>query len=424
MKKTCLLTLLGCTLAAAPVMAANYDLWITGSTAFRPNVFAACYKIFDGGAPANAINSSGAAPGVGDGNWAMSGTCTNLGVTTGSDTLTIHGLFTGSVQGQHAILNNDLLGFVGSATSQAIVSNYATVAFSDVFSKPTIVPLTSGFVEQPVAIQPFVFVKSTAPVGVSKITGVTFQQIQSMIVPGTAPLSYFTGSLADTNVIYLLHRSLDSGTRVTTIQETKSTGVVKVRYWDNIGHGFTNGGTLGPALYGAGYVSGSNVRTALQGGDSANQSIAYLSMADAITITTTNWSNILTYNGGYPIANWTPTNTPAGNPVGVSGQVGSGIATTNDYSPVTTGKYSFWAFEVLDYPTSSQWASQLGQNLNYSTQFTPLVNRLTATYSGTPLNGSIDYEVELSKTIAPYATAVRINDSAVARSAVGGVISP
>jgi hypothetical protein len=420
MKKTCLLTLLGCTLAAAPVMAANYDLWITGSTAFRPNVFAACQKIFDGGAPANAINSSGAAPGGGDNNWAMSGTCTNLGVTTGSDTLTIHGLFTGSVQGQHSILNNDLLGFVGSATSSAIVSNYATVAFSDVFSKPTIVPLTSGFVEQPVAIQPFAFVKSTAPVGVSKITGVSFQQIQSMIVPGTAPLSYFTGSLADTNVIYLLHRSLDSGTRVTTIQETKSSGVVKIRYWDNIGHGFTNAGTLGPALYGPGYTSGGNVRTALQGGDSANQSIAYLSMADAQTITTTNWSNILTYNGLYPVANWTPTNTPAGG----SGQVGNGTATTNDYSNVTSGRYSFWAFECLDYPTSTQWTSQSGQNLNYSTQFTPLVNRMIATYSGTALNGSIDYEIELSKTIAPYATAVRINDSAVARSAVGGVISP
>ena len=66
MKKSYFLTLLGCTLAATSVMSANYDLYITGSTAFRPNVFAACSKIFDGGAPANAINSSGAAPGGGD----------------------------------------------------------------------------------------------------------------------------------------------------------------------------------------------------------------------------------------------------------------------------------------------------------------------------------------------------------------------
>jgi hypothetical protein len=421
MKKSCLLTLLGCTLAAAPVMAANYDLYITGSTAFRPNVFAACSKIFDGGAPVNQINSSGVAPGGGDNNWAMSGPCAVAGIVS-PDTLTIHGLFTGSVQGQHAILNNDLLGFVGSATSSTIVSNYATIAFSDVFSKPTIAPLSSGFTEQPVAIQPFVFVKSTAPAWVSKVKNITFQQIQSMIVPGNVPLSYLTGNIGDavTNV-YLLHRSLDSGTRVTLFQETKSSGTVKIVYWDATDHTFTNAGTLGPALYGPGYTSGGNLRTALQGGDSANQSISYLSMADAQTITTTNWSNILQYNGLYPIANWTPTNTPAGG----SGQVGSGNAITNDYSPVITGQYSFWAFECLDYPKSTQWSSQSGQDLDYTTQFTPLVNRLIATYSGSgTLNGSIDYEIELSKTIAPYATAIRINDSAVARSVVGGLISP
>ena len=79
----------------------------------------------------------------------------------------------------------------------------------------------------------------------------------------------------------------------------------------------------------------------------------------------------------------------------------------------------------MAYPKSSQWASVLGQNLDYSSQFTPLVNRLTATYTGSPLNGAIDYEIELSKTVAPnYATAVRINDGNVGRSAVGGTIAP
>ena len=57
MKKSFLLTALGGVLAAAPAFAANYDFYITGSTAFRPNVFSACSKIFDGGAPANAIGS-------------------------------------------------------------------------------------------------------------------------------------------------------------------------------------------------------------------------------------------------------------------------------------------------------------------------------------------------------------------------------
>jgi hypothetical protein len=66
----------------------------------------------------------------------------------------------------------------------------------------------------------------------------------------------------------------------------------------------------------------------------------------------------------------------------------------------------------------------LGQNLNYTTQLTPLLNRLLGTYSGTALNGSIDYEIELSKTVSPYATAVRLNDGDVWRSSVGGTIAP
>lgn len=421
MKKSHLIAALGGVLITVPAMAANYDLWITGSTAFRGNVTAACQKIFDGGAPANQIASDGTTPSGSQNSWAMSGPCAVANIVS-PDTLTIHGLFTGSVQGLHAIQNNDLLGFLGNATSTTVVSNYATIAFSDANSKYTISPLSSGFTETAVAILPFVFVKSTAPTGVSKIQNITFQQIQSMITPGTAPLSYFTGNYTSdygTNV-YLLHRSLDSGSRVTVFQETKSSGTVKIRYWDALNHTFTNGGVLGPALYGAGYVGGGNVVTALQGYDPNNQSIAYLSFSDAQKITTTNWSNILKYNGLYPIANWTPSNTPAGG----SGQVGSGTVTTNDFSPVCDGQYSFWVFEILAYPNSTQWASQSGQNLDYNTQFTPLVNRLTATYTGTPLNGAIDYEIELSKTIAPYATAVRITDGNVSRKAVGGTIAP
>jgi hypothetical protein len=412
-----LLAALGGVLAASSVTAANYDLYITGSTAFRPNVFAACSKIFDGGTPAAQINSAGQAPGSGDNNWAMSGPCAVAGIGSG-DTLTIHGLFTGSVQGFHSLKNNDLLGFVGSATASTIVSNYATIAFSDVNSKYTIAPLGSGFSEANVAIQPFVFVKSTAPTGVSKIQNITFQQIQSMIASGIAPLSYFTGDYADdyhTNV-YLLHRSLDSGTRVDTMQETKSSGTVAINYWDAPTGTFITATNRGPALYGAGYVGGGDLRTALQGGDPNNQSISYLSFADARTISTPNWSNILKYNGLYPIANWTPNVTAPGM---------SGGATTNDFSPVSTGQYSFWAFEVLAYPKSTQWSSQSGQNLNYSTQLTPLLNRLLGKYTGAALNGSIDYEIELSKTVAPaYATAVRLADRDVDRSSVGGTIAP
>ena len=41
MKKSIVISILGGLMAAAPVMAANYDMYVTGSTAFRPNVFSA-----------------------------------------------------------------------------------------------------------------------------------------------------------------------------------------------------------------------------------------------------------------------------------------------------------------------------------------------------------------------------------------------
>ena len=53
MKKSIVISILGGLMAAAPVMAANYDMYVTGSTAFRPNVFSAISKIFCG-APSRA----------------------------------------------------------------------------------------------------------------------------------------------------------------------------------------------------------------------------------------------------------------------------------------------------------------------------------------------------------------------------------
>ena len=94
---------------------------------------------------------------------------------------------------------------------------------------------------------------------------------------------------------------------------------------------------------------------------------------------------MLAFNGQYPIANYTP-----------------GVApTTNDYSPICYGKYSFWAFEMLDWPKSAQWTTYSDQNLSF-TMLTSVMNTLTGT--GT---GSIDNEVLLSEP-AGTATAVRI----------------
>jgi hypothetical protein len=406
MKKSILFALFGGILGATSVMAANYDLYLTGSTAFRGNAFTACEKLYDGGTPSSMNDGTANAPVSSDSQWTMTGTCANLGLTSGSDTLTIHALWTGSVQGLSALANKDQLAFLASATqgSTALHTNTASACFSDVFSAPTLDPLPSGsFTEKKVACQPFVFIKSKAPGGVQNITNVNWQQLQFILGNGSAPLSYFTGNASDyaTN-IYLIHRTLDSGTRVTTVQEAQFIGTIPINYYDPTSDSYIPATTnRGPAQFGPGYVGGGDVKTVLQYANPGNQAIAYLSMSDAKAVTGVNWQNILAFNGQYPIANYVPGTAPS----------------TNDYSPICYGKYSFWAFECLDWPKSGQWGTYSDQDLSF-TQVNNIMSKLSGSGSG-----SIDNEVQLSEA-AGTATAVRLSEVTVSRPAVGGLISP
>ena len=406
MKKSILFSLFG-VVGATSIMAANFDLYINGSTAFRANAFTACQKLYDGGTPASANNGTGA-PASSDSRWTMSGTCANLGLTSGSDTLTIHALWNGSVQGISSLANKDQLVFLASATSgnTTLKTNTSSCALSDVFSAPTLFPLSSGsFTEKKVCVQPFVMVKSIAPGGVQAVTNVTWQQLVTLLGSsgGAAPLSYFTGKASDaTTSVYLIHRTLDSGTRVTTVQEAQYIGGITVNYYYPTSDTYIPATTnRGPADFGPGYVGGSDVKTVLQVGTAGNQAIAYLSMGDAKAITGVNWEKMLAFNGNYPIANYVPGAAPS----------------TNDYTPICYGKYSFWAFEILDWPKTGQWGTYSDQNLSF-TQLNNIMNKLSGT--GT---GSIDNEIFLSEA-AGTATAVRLNEMQVSRPAVGGPIAP
>ncbi len=115
--------------------------------------------------------------------WTISGTpistLTNL---TGS-TLTVHANFTGSVQGIKAVESGASATFTfldnsGIDTLPHVINKSSTIAFSDVFSASTAFPISafgSAYAEDTVAIQPFVFVKSSSPT-VNSITNVTWQQ--------------------------------------------------------------------------------------------------------------------------------------------------------------------------------------------------------------------------------------------------------
>ncbi len=413
-------------LGAGSLLAQQYDIYLSGSTAFRNNAYDASSKLFDGGAPA-AIQTDGTSPANKSTLWAMSGTCSNILGATVTNVVVIHGSWNGSVAGVFAEGQKFGVPFYKSSapTVPNLVTNTPTGAFSDVDSKSTLYPLSSGsYWEKAVCVQPFIFVKSVSA-AVSGITNVAFGQLQQMLANSAAPLSQFTGNIADTNTtVYLVERTLDSGTRVTQFAESQFSGAVNnLYYYDTVGNtGYyvatTNrftGSTLDPLFtaggFGFGYVGGGDIANVLKVNQANNTAIAGLSFADAKGVTGVNWGNMLSYNGQYPVLNYTPGVAPA----------------TNDFGPVITGKYSFWAYEIISWPKQAQYGTYTDQPTPY-TVVSALLNKLSG-YNGTTSTkgsfvggtGSIDNEVLLSQPGG--ATAIRLNDMHSSRQSVGGPIS-
>ncbi|MGA2178154.1 MAG: hypothetical protein ABSH15_01035 [Verrucomicrobiota bacterium] len=459
MKKTILLTLaLG--LAGAPsLLAGNVDVYITGSTAFRANVYTACQKLFTTGSSTPVYYGDtahgGATSGFGSSTaaWAMTGTpisgLTNLNPS--GNTLTIHGLFTGSIQGMQTTEQSTKLIFPNAdgtpnGNCATYSTNSPTIGFSDASGVSTPYPATGNYVEEQVCVQPFVMVKSTASSGaVTTISNVSWEQLEYGIPVGRIPLAAWTSHITDTNTfVYLMQRTKDSGTRRCETagnyyQYGKTVGIYIYDYTNNFfytptvsaatTYGASPNGVVGSAglnnanlNWGYGYVAGGDIKNSLNNNNAANQAIAYLSISDAKGVNTAggNWANVLSYNGFWPTA--------AG--AGIHGTTG-----TNDYSPITLGYYPLWGLEVLVHPTDpSKISDQDITKTQLGDQYTPgsfmgVFNYQTVNYPGSsPLTGSIENEIELSKTPsgspAAGATAIRLSDMFNYRQSVGGTISP
>jgi hypothetical protein len=443
MKKTLFLTLAASLLGTTPLMAAA-DLFITGSTAFRSNVHDACTNmvIHD----ANYHEYTGTAATGGDsktGNTAAQWTVTGTASTTVSNisgTLTIHALFTGSVQGIQTVESSTKLLFLDASGN--VMTNTPTIAFSDVSSTSTPYPVDgSTYSEESVAIQPFVMVKAASTNNVlANISNITYDQLKYAIVPGKIPYSAWSNKSSDhNNYVYLLNRTKDSGTRRTTFaMENYGFSVGAIIYnWDptnnqfylannlsNTAAGYTGYGVVGAAgngnanlssLWGPGYVGGGDIKTALGYSNSVNQSISYLSLSDAKGITGVNWSQVLSINGLWPTA------------------AGSGIKNnggTNDFSPICLGLYPHWAAEVVIYPLKDPSSISSDQDLNATQlgdQNTPgsilgVLDYQTKFSGGTAPNGSL--ENEIIKSQPGGATAIRLSDMTSSRASVGGTITP
>jgi len=446
MKKTLLLTLaLG--LAGAPsLLAGNVDVYITGSTAFRANVYTACQKLFTvtpnvyygdaahGGAGSSFSSSTAA--------WAMTGTPISGLTALSGNTLTIHGLFTGSIQGIQTTEQSTKLIFPnadGAAGGNCATysTNSPTIGFSDASGVATPYPAKGNFVEEQVCVQPFVIAKSTAASGaVTTISNVTWEQLEYGIPQGRIPLAAWSGKITDTNTfVYLMQRTKDSGTRRCETagnyyQYNNTVGVYIYDYTNNLFYtptilaatafGASPNGVVGSAglnnanlNWGYGYVAGGDIKNSLNNGNAANQAIAYLSIADAKGVGSANWNNVMSFNGMWPTAA----------SAGIHGNSG-----TNDYSPITLGFYPLWGLEVLVHPVDPSKISdqditktQLGDQYT-SGSFMGVFNAQTVINGGSPLTGSIENEIELSKTGG--ATAIRLSDMGNYRQSVGGIIYP
>jgi hypothetical protein len=484
--KTLLSMVLGLA-SATSLMATTVDVYITGSTAFRANVFTACCRLYSGSTPAAIYFGTNSAAG-GDANytaktasWCMTGTpitaLTNIGT---ANTLVIHGLFNGSIQGLKGVVLDQKLQFAtpnGNFVSNSITANtpvagvplYAcnsfvsktpTIGFSDSSGQACPYQASGNYAEEDVAVQPFVVCKSVgwgaAALAVSNINNVSWEQLEYGIPQGRIPLSAWTYKNSDTNNwIYLLQRTLDSGTRrcETAGNYYQYGDPVGIYIYDrtnnnwfvptvtaNASFGTSPDGVVGAAgltnivtgipanlEWGYGYVGGGDIANSLNltnGNGSlvpstANQAIAYLSIGDAKSVGASNWAQVVSFNGVWPTA--------AG--AGLHGYSG-----TNDYSPITSGYYPCWGKEVLVHwidPTALAngndqgiTQTQLGNNTSPGS-FLGVFNAQTGVTPGvttTPLVGSVENEIELSKSGG--ATGIRLSDMANKRGSVGGIIAP
>ena len=449
MKKTLLLTLALGLAGASSLVAGTVDVYITGSTAFRANVYTASTKLFVSSAPtiyyADAVH--GGANGAGSSStasWVMTGVPVSTLTNLSGNTLVVHGFFTGSIQGIQTTEQGTKIVFaqpVGTPgnNATAYVTNTPTIGFSDASGGASPYPATGNFVEENVCVQPFVWVKSAVTSGaITTISNITWEQVEFGIPNGRIPLSAWDYQITDTNkFVYLMQRTKDSGTRRCETQGAyyqfnDTVGVYLYDYTNNffytptvsaqVNLGASPNGVIGTEghcfnnanmNWGYGYIGGGDIKTSLNNNNAANQAIAMLSMNDSKGVGSANWNNVMSYNGIWPTA--------AG--PGIHGNSG-----TNDYSPICLGYYPLWGFEVLVYSTRPDLIAdqditptQLGTGTT-SGSFMGVLNAQSYNNGGVLTVGSIENEIILSQPGG--ATGIPLAAMQNTRPSVGGTIYP
>jgi hypothetical protein len=360
------------------VSQAQTSIYISGSTAFRTQIYAALVDLGLTLSPASSTSPAG------NNSEFYSGTVTATTLagqpilTTGT-AFNVFTAFTGSAEGINTLANpqgpgNTSPPYTSSTGSAVAYTSGADLALSDVLASTTQYAAAAAnagggagltevlsFDANPhgtggIAVVPFTF--ATTAYGLSHgVTNISAPQVNQLFSGGTIPLSFFSGNNSDSNTpVYAVGRTNDSGTRYTMqlVGANNNGGLNTTFHLKQYALGyitnsdsnpadlppgiqaikFATGGTNWVAVGDDGYASGGNIAKALSASPSTPATnaaaIGYVSWSDA--------QGSLTSGGPIFFEGVNPTTVNSG---WVNG------TTVWNTNAVENGAYQYWSYEHL-----------------------------------------------------------------------------
>jgi hypothetical protein len=385
---------LGLAIGAQAQTGPGTQIYITGSTAFRTQVFAALGDL-------GLVNATGAANNANQ--FTFDGPISdntpghdNLNLDgTGGDTVTVYSSWNGAIEGIEALIDNTAANFL-DITGSTFSHDGADLAFSviaqtsafqgeghtQVNFTPTKTGVTLSEIQLSadaslpegtgIAVQPYAFFVDGRAQTISNITA---DQFFDLYGPGTLNLSFFTGNAADAATqVYAVGGYNLQGTRSTAVTDFGGSFLNNLSQYALSANGTTTPGlastdTASPpstgnqwvAVGNNGYFSTGNTAKAIHDAsvNGAPPAIAYIDFANAANLkgTLTNSEGPINWQGQVPWVGGTFPNAGGWN--------------TN---AVINGAYDFWTYVRLylspnDPVGTDPFATQFGQALISAIQY-------------------------------------------------------
>lgn len=451
------------------VSAANADVTIdiTGATAFRSAAHSAILAGFNAGTGFRVATSGSSTTGIpGATQVIFKG---NYPGITGTTTVRTH--FTGSVEGilaltkptnplykidvlpDSALTGPEISIANGGVAPTANWSQNASVevlgpkfAFSDVAqaSTPAKTPKLGGGPAGVIVFAP-VINKGTP----TEVTNITTQQFRQLALSGKIPLRFMTGNDSTTGNVYLTGRSDFSGTRTAFLAETGygvSTAVKQYVMRSTTGNdttGTVDTISLAPVasvvtanladlttakgIQASGVFTSAGTKEGNGGYNSGGKIAALMGRTTNATAVVSSSNTGTTVTAATPLflVSWLGTGdtktslTNGGKILSYNGEILSDLSAspytlgTTDRAKVRNGKYTAWSYENLFYSGTLTG--------DYSTFYTDLKSRLTATLIGTAGLALTEMKIPVNPSDL---TQGYTNTNACNRSTDGGIIAP